>query len=50
MATRELLCKKNMDLEFMQQNISKTVTRLTKSGFGIRTDEISKQCLDASST
>ena len=30
--------EKNMDLKSMQENISKSVTRLTKSVVGIRTD------------
>ena len=38
MATKEVPCKKNMDLKFMQENITKSVTRLTKSGVGMRTD------------
>ena len=38
MATREVPCKKNMDLKFMQENIRKSVLRLTKSGVGMRTE------------
>ena len=38
MAMREVLRKKNMDLKSMQENISKSVTRLTKNAVGISTD------------
>ena len=37
-ATKEVHRKKNMVLKSMQESISKIVTRLTKSGVGIRTD------------
>ena len=38
MATREVLCKKNMDLKSMQENVRKSVARLTKNGFDMKTD------------
>ena len=41
MATTEVPCKKNMNLKSMQENIRKSVTILTKSGVGIRTELVS---------
>ena len=36
-----------MDLKSMQVNASKRVTRMTKRGVEIRTDQTGRQCLDA---
>ena len=38
MVTREVSRDKNMDLKSMQVNISESVTRMAKTGVGIRTD------------
>ena len=38
MTTRELPRENNMDLKFMQVNVSKRVTRIIKTGLEIRTD------------
>ena len=38
MNTREVPPENNIDLESLQVNVSKNVTRMTKRGVGIRTD------------
>ena len=43
-------CDLNIDLKSMQVNISKSVTKKTKSGVNIRNDDTGRLCLDALST
>ena len=50
MVTKEVPCDLNIDLKSMQVNISKSVTKKTKSGVNIRNDDTGRLCLDALST
>ena len=45
MVTKEVLYEKNMDLKSMLVNASKSVTRMTKRGVYIQTDQIGSEYL-----
>ena len=49
-AIRELHLKKNVYLQFTQVNALKNVAKMTERGGRKRTDQFSRQCLDASGT
>ena len=41
---------KNLNVKSMLVNVTKSVTRMTKTGVGIQTKQIGRQCLDRLST
>ena len=47
MVTREVPLEKNMDIQFIQVNARKSVTRMTKRRVNVRTDKIGREYLDA---
>ena len=50
MVTKEVPCEINIDLKSMQVNVTKSVTKKTKSDVNIRNDDTGRLCLDALST
>ena len=47
MATRELPLEKKVDTKYMQVNVLRNITSMTKKGDDIPTHEIDRQCPDA---